>query len=284
MKLKKIDRIINSVGDLPTLPTIYMKLSRLLNVPDASIRKISSIVSEDPAVSAMVLKIVNSAFYGFPKKIGDLQHAIVILGLNEIKNLVLATSMYKLVKQFKASRAFNMESFWKHSIGCAVASRVLAETAHIKSPEEVFAGGLLHDIGKLIHAMYLRQEFDDVVKNVIETGSQMFVSEEKILGFNHAQTGSALAGKWRLPRETVNMIAYHHSPDMPEILTKEVAAVHIGNTICIALYMGSGGEKRVPIINQKAWDVLNIKLSDLEYVMQRSTKLFEESISIMEFK
>ena len=283
MKSKKIDKIINSIGDLPTLPTIYMRLSRLLSVQDSSIRKISAIISEDPAVSAMVLRIVNSAFYGFSKKIGDLQHAIVILGLNEIKSLVLATSMYKLVKQFKASRTFNMEEFWKHSIGCAVSSRVLAETANIKNPEEIFAGGLLHDIGKLLHAMYFREEFDSVVKNVVETGSQMFESEEKILGFDHAQTGSALAGKWRLPRETINMIAYHHLPDMPEILTKEVAAVHIGNTLCIALRMGSGGEKRVPIINQEAWDVLNLKLSDLEYVMQRSTKLFEESISSMEF-
>ncbi|HUV51103.1 MAG TPA: HDOD domain-containing protein [Anaerolineae bacterium] len=283
MESKKIDRIISSIGGLPTLPTIYMKLSHLLNAPDSSIRKISNIISEDQAIAAMVLKIVNSASYGFYNKIGDLQQAIVILGLNEIKSLVLATSMYKIVKGFKSSSAFNMEKFWKHAIGCAILAKVLAETAYIKDPEDVFTGGLLHDIGKLIHATYLREEFNNVVADVAETGSQISESEKKIMGFDHTQTGEALAEKWSLPRRTINMIAYHHFSRMPRTITKEMAAVHIGNTLCIALRMGSGGEKRVPIVNQKAWEILDLKLSDLEYVMQRSTKLFEESISVMEF-
>jgi putative nucleotidyltransferase with HDIG domain len=272
------------MGELPTLPTIYMKLSRLLNVEDSSIRMISNIISEDPAIAAMVLKIVNSAAYGFYNKIGDLQHAVVILGLNEIKNLVLATSMYKVVKDFKSSSAFDMQEFWKHSIGCAISARVLAETAYIKNPEDVFTGGLLHDIGKLIHAAYLREEFNSVVTDIVETGSQMSESEKKILGFDHAQTGSALAEKWRLPKKTVNMIAHHHLSYIPDTLTREIAAVHIGNTLCVALRMGSSGEKRVPIVNQKAWEILDLGLSDLEYVVQRSTKLFEESVSIMEFE
>ena len=282
MKSKNIDGIINSIAELPTLPAIYIKLSRILNVQNSSIRMISNIISEDLAVSAMVLKIVNSTLYGFHNKIGDMQRAIVILGVNEIKNLVLATSMYKTIKQLKSSSAFDIQEFWKHSIGCAISAKVLAETAYIKNPEDVFTGGLLHDIGKLIHATYLREEFEGVVANVVETGSQMFESEKKILGFDHTQTGSALARKWSLPRKTINMIANHHLSDTPDTLTKEVAAVHIGNTLCISLRMGSGGEKRVPIVNQKAWKILDLKLSDLEYIMQRSTKLFEESISNME--
>ena len=284
MKSKNIDSIINSIDRLPTLPTVYIKLLSLLNARYSSIRMISDIISEDQAVSAMVLKIVNSALYGFYSKIGDLQSAIVILGLNEIKNLVLATSICKTVKQFKESSTFDMQEFWKHSIGCAISAKVLAETAYIKNPEDVFTGGLLHDIGKLIHATYLREEFKDVVADVVKTGSQMFESEKKILGFDHVQTGSALAKKWRLSQKTIDMIAQHHLYDMPDTLTKEVAAVHIGNALCISLRMGSGGEKRVPIINQKAWEILDIKLSDLEYIMQRSTKLFKESISNMEFK
>lgn len=284
MKPKNIDSIINSIAELPTLPTIYMKLSRLLNVQDSSIRMISDIIAEDQAVSAMVLKIVNSALYGFCSKIGDLQRAIVILGLNEIKNLVLATSMYKTVKQFKPGNAFDMEGFWKHSTGCAISAKVLAETAYIKDPEDIFTGGLLHDIGKLIHATYLSEKFEDIIADVEETGSQMFESEKKILGFDHVQTGSALAKKWHLPQKIIDMIAHHHLSDASCTLTKEVAAVHIGNTICISLRMGSGGEKRVPIVNQKAWEILDLKLSDLEYIIQRSTKLFEESISNMEFK
>lgn len=284
MNAKRVDRIINSIGELPILPTIYARLTHILNVSDASISTISNIISEDQSVAAMVLRMVNSAAYGFYNKIGELQHAIAILGLNEIKNLVLATSMYNVVKGFRPSDRFDMQEFWKHSIGCAVSARVLAETAYLKNPEAVFTGGLLHDIGKLIHASYLREEFDNVVADVEKTGSQMSESERRLLGFDHAQTGSALAEKWLLPREIVNMIAYHHLTDMPpDTLTKEIAAVHIGNTLCTALRMGSGGEKRVPMVNHEAWEILNLKVSDLEYVMQRSAKLFEERVSIMEF-
>ena len=272
------------MGELPTLPTIYMKLSHLLNESEPSIKTISGIISEDLAIAAMVLKIVNSAAYGFRNKIGDLQHAIVILGLKEIRNLVLASSIYKIVKEFESSSAFNMQEFWKHSIGCATLARVLAETTHLKSPEDVFTAGLLHDIGKLIHAGHLHEEFDAVMADVAETGSQMSKSEKKILGFDHAQTGGALAEKWGLPRETVNMITHHHLSYTPNALTKEMAAIHIGNTLCIALGLGSGGEKRVPLINQNAWEILGLRLSDLEYVMQRSSKLFEDSVSIMDFE
>lgn len=284
MSSQKINRIIHSLGELPTLPTIYMKLSHLLNAPDPSIKTINNIISEDPAIAAMVLKIVNTAAYSLRNKIGDLQHAIVILGLNEIKNIVLASSIYKIVKEFKSSSAFDMQAFWKHSIGCAIVARVLAETAHLSSPEEVFTAGLLHDIGKLIHAAYFHEEFNAVIADVAETGSQMSKSEEKILGFDHAQTGGALAEKWGLPRVTINMIAHHHLSYTPGALTREMAAVHIGNTLCIALRLGSGGEKRVPIVNQKGWESLALKLSDLEYVMQRASKLFEESASIMDFE
>jgi len=284
MSAKKIDSIIQSMGELPTLPTIYMKLSHLLNQPDPSIKRITNIISEDPAIAAMVLKIVNTAAYSLRNKIGDLQHAIVILGLNEIKHLVLASSIYKIVKEFKSSSAFDMPEFWKHSVGCAITAKVLAEAAHVSNPEEVFTAGLLHDIGKLIHAGHFHEEFDAVMADIAETGSQMFQSEQKILGFDHAQTGGALAEKWRLPPATINMIVHHHLSYIPGSLTREMAAVHLGNSLCIALRMGSGGEKRVPIVNQTAWEILALKLSDLEYIMQRASKLYEESASIMDFE
>lgn len=280
MKSNKIAGIINSIDKLPTLPSVYLKLSHLLDAPDSTIKMISNIISEDQATAATVLRLVNSAFYGFPKKIGNIQRAIVILGLNEIKNLVLATSVLKITGQFKYDCGFDMEEFWRHSIGCAVSARILAETACLKRPEDVFAGGLLHDIGKLIHVTYLRDEFTGVITDVEESGLPMFESEEKILGFSHPQTGSALAEKWGLARETIDMIACHHLSDNTITMTKEIAAVHIGNTICTALRMGSGGEKRVPAANQEVWEILGIKLSRIEYVMTRAMKLFEESISI----
>lgn len=282
MKQHNIERIIDSVDKLPTLPVIYTKLTNILEQSNATINKIANIISEDQTIAAKVLKIVNSAFYGFPKKIASLQRAVVILGLKEIKNLVLATSTLKMFEQLQPGDELDMKSFWEHSIGCATSAKVLAEAAYLRNPEDVFTGGLLHDIGKLVHALYLPQEFSSVVADIRDTGMPMFESEKRIIGFTHDQTGRILAEKWGFPEEVTNMITEHHLNHEPSNLTKEVAAVHIGNILCIAFSLGSGGEKRVPIANQKAWEILGLRLGTLESITGRIIKLFREAISILE--
>jgi putative nucleotidyltransferase with HDIG domain len=174
-----------------------------------------------------------------------------------------------------------MQKFWEHSVGCAVAAKVLAETAHLPNPDDIFAGGLLHDIGKLIHAIYLDEAFNAVIADVQESGLSMCESEEKILGYDHTYTGRELAARWSLPQGTIAMISQHHLRDASARLTKEVAAVHIGDIICIALGLGSGGEKKVPVANTKAWEILGIDLGNLEYIIARIEKLFKESVSIL---
>ncbi|MBW1823312.1 MAG: HDOD domain-containing protein [Deltaproteobacteria bacterium] len=280
-KTNKIDRILRSVDRLPTLPTVYTKLTQLLRSPNATVKEIGRIISEDQAMAVKVLKIVNSAFYGLPNKVGSLKHAIVILGINQIRTLVLATSTLQIFQKFESDHSFDMQKFWEHSIGCAVAARVLAETASLRSPDDAFTGGLLHDIGKLVHAVYLSEEFATVVADCEERGVPMSESEQRILGHDHAYTGKELAIKWSLSQGTVDMIAYHHIVNPSSELPKEIAVVHIGNSLSIALGLGSGGEKKVPVANMKAWEILGIKLSNLESIMLRIDKFFNESVAIL---
>jgi putative nucleotidyltransferase with HDIG domain len=183
--------------------------------------------------------------------------------------------------QFKSEQGFDMDRLWEHSVGCAVASRVLAEAAQLNAVEEVFAGGLMHDIGKVVHAVNLPKQFVSIIKDVQETGRSIIEAEEEVLGFNHAETGRALAEKWGFPGRTVDMIACHHLSNGSVTLTKEIAAVHLGNTLCSALSLGSGGEQRVPIANEKAWQTLDLTLSQLEPIMGRIKKVFQESISAL---
>jgi putative nucleotidyltransferase with HDIG domain len=281
-KQSKIDTILRSVDKLPTLPIIYTKLNQLLQSPNATVKMIGSIIAEDQSMAVKVLRLVNSAFYGLPNKIGNLKHAIVILGLNQIRTLVLTTSTLKLFHNLKTTRAFDMQKFWKHSVGCAVAARVLAETASLRSPDDVFAGGLLHDIGKLIHAVYLTEEFSAVVAEVNECGVPMVTSERRVIGYDHTYTGKELAIRWNLSEGTIDMIAHHHLSDPATTLTKEIAAVYLGNIFSIALGLGAGGEKKVPIADTNAWDILGIELSHLESIITRIDKVFAESIAILE--
>jgi len=281
MGIEKIEKIIQNADDLPTLPVVYMKLNSLIHSSNASVNMMSKIISEDPVISSKVLKIVNSAFYGFQKKIGDLQRAIVILGINQIKSLVLLSSMVNLFDKFKSKDFFDMEKFWAHSIACAVASRVIAENASIKEPENVFTGGLLHDIGKLIHALYLHDDFKRVIESVNETSRPMYELENEIFGFDHSQTGRTLAAKWEFPEDVRNMISHHHLSASNSKLTPEIAAVHCGNSFATALEFGSGGEKLVPIIDLKAWDLLGIAPSRMNTMITRMDKMFAESMDVL---
>jgi len=279
--MNKLDQILNFIDKLPALPIIYTKLERLLHSSNTTMRMLSSVIAEDQVISAKVLKLVNSGFYGFPKKIGSLNQAVVILGQNEIKNLVLAISILGSFSSPELNNIFDINKLWEHSIGCAVASKILAEAAFIKNPEDVFAAGLLHDIGKLLLAMSASEKFVNIITETRETGNSITKTEEKILGFNHAQIGKEMAIKWDFPPETVNMILYHHFPDQAACLTKEIAAVHIGNILSIALGLGSSGEKRLPMINEKAWQILDLKSSQLESIMIKIKKISKESISIL---
>ncbi len=282
MKTNKVENIIGSVDKLPTLPIIYTKLTNLLQSPNATAKMISDVISEDQSIAVRVLNLVNSAFYSLPQKIGNLKHAIVILGLNQIRNLVLVTSTIKMFKEIKSDSSFNMQKFWEHSIGCAVAARVLAETAYLKSPDDVFTGGLLHDIGKLVHAIYLKEDFAAVIDDVRESGLPVIEVEKRIFGCDHTYTGRELAIKWNLSEGTVDMIRHHHLSDNSAELTKEISAVHIGNTLCIALGLGSGGEKKVPVAQMKAWEILDIEMNNLETIIERIDRLFNESVVILE--
>lgn len=282
MKFSEVEQVLGSLDKLPTLPVIYTKLLRLLQSPDTTIHAISNIISEDQVIAAKVLQFVNSAFYGFPQRIGSLQRAIVILGFNAIKNLVLTTSVWDLFQRIQAGHAFNKESFWKHSIGCAVASRVLAEAADLKNPEDVFTGGLLHDIGKIVQAGYFPDQFNRVIELVDQTGLPMVEAERRVFGFDHAQIGTAIATRWRFPQDTVNMIALHHLPNETAGLNKTIAAVHIGNILATALRLGYSGEKFVPLVHDRAWETLGLGLGSLEIVMEKVIKLYNENIAILE--
>ncbi len=282
MNAKEIDRIVSSLDKIPTLPVIYSKLGKLLQSPDATIAAVSNIISEDQVIAAKVLKFVNSAFYGFPQRVGSLQRAIVILGFNTIKNLVFATSVFDMFRGMETGGAFDKKNFWKHCIGCAVASRVLAEAADLRNPDEIFTGGLLHDIGKLVTAVHFPEKYSAVVNDVQATGIPMVDAERKLFGYDHCQVGSALAIQWRFPVDTAQMIGSHHLADGATPARKDIAAVYLGNILAMALGLGSSGEKKLAVVNQRAWELLGLSLSSLELVMEKIVKLYRDNTEILE--
>lgn len=261
---EKINHILENIDDLPTLPTVANHIIQLTGDKNSSSVQISELIAQDQSLTTRVLKIVNSAFYGFPRKITTINHAVVILGTDEIKNLVLGTSILKAFPDSKKASGFKREEFWVHSIGCGVASKMLAKTFQYRVTGEVFVAGLIHDIGKIVLDQYLNTEFGLVLKEAQEKKVSLFETENEILGIAHTHVGKILGEKWKLPKSLTDVIYHHHNPLRSEENQEIVSLVYFGNILCRMAQIGlAGGDEFVPTIDSEVWDLLKNKKPDL---------------------
>ncbi|RME00315.1 MAG: HDOD domain-containing protein, partial [Calditrichaeota bacterium] len=158
MSKENLTRILDNISDLPTLPTVYMRINRLLQSPDSNVSEIARIIESDQAISSKVLRLVNSSFFGFSRKVTQINHAVVLLGFNAVRNTVLSISVFE---SFKSSNSgiFDRREFWKHSIATGIIARLLAKELKLGQEEEAFSGGILHDLGKLVLDQHLPKRF-----------------------------------------------------------------------------------------------------------------------------
>ena len=211
MDTKDLKRKLDKIDNLPTLPTIALEVNKLLQDYNTSIKKLSTIIENDQAIAAKILKLVNSAFFGLRSKVGNIPHAIILLGFNTVRNAVLSVSVIKLISEISDMEDFRINDFWTHSISVAVTSKQIAQTTCLHNPDDCFIGGLLHDIGKLILVNNLESLFTEVWKLKREENLSFYEAEKKVGSMNHAQIGSYLTAKWKLPNYLSDAIARHHS-------------------------------------------------------------------------
>jgi len=204
---KKLDRI----PDLPTLPVVAFKVNKMLQDVDVSIRKLSEAIEKDQAMVSKILKLVNSAFYGFRSKINTISHAITILGFNTVRNAIVSIAVVDAFSGKDAFEAFDITEFWKHSVAVAVTGRHMAEKTRLGTPDEAFVAGILHDVGKLVLAQYFKELFGQVWTSIQDEGLSFYEAEKKLLPADHAQVGGRLVKKWQLPASLVEAITYHHA-------------------------------------------------------------------------
>jgi putative nucleotidyltransferase with HDIG domain len=225
--LQKIDRI----KDVPTLPSIVFELNRLLQDPDTSVARISQILEKDQAISLKILKLVNSAFYGFKSKISDVRSAVVMLGFNAVRNAIVSVSVIESFSKKLQLKDFDVTEFWKHSLAVAVTSKNISAKTRTNSPDNCFVGGLLHDVGKVILAQYFPELFVEVWKTAQSENISFQAAEKKVLPTGHAAIGAHLAAKWQLPSGLIEAIGCHHDY-RPETETSDFSLViHVGNII-----------------------------------------------------
>lgn len=211
----KVRQVVSNIRNLPTPPIVFHQIQKVINDPKVSAGHIAAILSEDPAMSVKVLKLTNSAFYGLTREVESVKQAVVIVGMEAIRNLVLSASVLDMFKGKNVDTEFQ-EKFWRHSLATAFCCRILAKRLQgrgIVDPDAAFSAGLLHDIGKIVITCFLPQEYARFQEaRLSDREKQTWQIEETILGYTHAQIGALLAVQWKLPHKLGESITFHHTP------------------------------------------------------------------------
>lgn len=243
-------------GQLPSLPALYYKLVEAIQNPDSSVEEISGIIQKDQSLASRLLRLANSGFYGFPSDIGTLGEAVQLIGLREVQDLVLATSVINTFDKVPG-RLVDVASFWQHSIACGIASALLAEQRHDPAPERFFVGGLLHDIGRLILFVKAPEESREILERCEQEEQLASRIELEVLGFDHATLGAELIDLWKLPQSLREMVGSHHDPSASPVVFLDAFVVHYADFITSALEYGKSGELFVsPLVvpsNRARW-------------------------------
>jgi putative nucleotidyltransferase with HDIG domain len=209
---EKLARLVAGIGSLPSLPASYAAINNELSAEEPSLPRVAQIISEDLAMSAKVLQLVNSAFFGLARRVETIQQAVTLLGTDIIRSLVLSNAAFS--EFHPATKDFDGERLWKHSVAVGAAAAAVAKSERMDRATvgEALQAGILHDIGQLILATHLPDAFDAAVKAAASRNIPLFEAEREVIGATHAEIGAYLLGLWGLPDNTVEAVAFHHQP------------------------------------------------------------------------
>jgi HD-like signal output (HDOD) protein len=276
-------RVIESIDNLPSFPAIVSKLITIVNSPDSSADDAAKLIEKDPGLTSKMIRLANSAFYGIPRSISSVSSAVVILGFNTIRSLVLSASVMKMFAGSQ-KQGLDKERFWRHSIVTALAAKTIVRhfiNIRMMDPESAFCAGILHDIGKLIFNEYMNNDYGEVRKFAETKKISLLEAESKLLGINHAEIGRILSDKWSLPLDLEYCLVYHHLPGNADKIMELVATVHFADLLAHEL----GANLYDGEVPTKEWEnvreVLRVTDSDYDKIKQTLSDSIDKSIEFL---
>ena len=255
---EQLKNIIMTTRDLPAMPQVASKVLELSSDPNTSALQLQQIISDDQAMTARILKIANSAMYSCSRKVKTLTEAIVMLGFNSIRSLVVTSAARNLYNTRNATTGLKERLLWEHSIGVAFACRLLVQERVPSLAEEAFLAGLMHDIGKLVLNLRVPEQFDEIVQVVYNDNRPFNLTEKAILGFDHAEVGARLVNKWNLSPVLEDTILNHHNPEAMTIDNQLLLYLDLGNKVCHKLGIGFIDEPDLDLNNCPANQILGL--------------------------
>lgn len=279
-KTTNILDLVNKTLDLPTIPTVLVKLNEVTNDPNTTAAQVANVIAGDPAVSANILRIVNSAYYGLQVRVSSVNLAVSIMGFHMTRKVALRAAIFKVFGKKGAglSPHFDPEKFWRHSVFTGIAAREMksrCEAFNGLHPEDVYICGLLHDIGKIILLENQPHVFNDCLEKSARSGSHTVEIEQQLLGFNHADIGSVLGIKWFLPEDLTIAIRYHHAPERDPFHSSLSSLIHVADALAWRCGQPSSQNTGAPTLCPQALGAIGLTEADLEPIIEKVREEFE---------
>lgn len=257
------------VTELGAVPAVATRIAAVTDDPNGSVQDVLRIVKTDPALAARLLKVVNSAFYGLPSQVASLDRAVPMLGLSTVRNLALASSLLRLLRPGALGAHFQTRDIWTHSLAVALAARGLAKASHFPLADEVFVGGLVHDMGLLVACQIVPDQLAQVANESYQSGFNHVDLETRLIGADHQALGLALTTRWKFPPMTRSAIGYHHEPRslQPE-LQRLAAYVYIADVLCCTAQYGYYLTARRQELSDEVLQMAELTRDQLPVVME----------------
>ena len=273
MQPEDIQKKLKNVQTLPTIPPIVTKLNEMVEDENTTAFQLGEVIETDQVLTSKLLKMVNSSFFGFPKRISTVSNAIVLLGFNVIKTLIVTSSIFEVMQASDLG-------LWEHSLGCATAAGILSKKRNIPNPEEISTAGLIHDLGKIVIKAELPDEYNKILDIVKERSIPIREAELEVLGVSHETIASWLISNWNLPARLIIPVEYHHHPNEAKEYKNIAAICHFADILIRALGVGDGGDPWVPKLDHDAWEMIKFTKKEIKEVIK---EIEDRLIDIEEF-
>lgn len=273
--------IVKGIINLVSLPEVCIRVNEMVDNPRYSAVDIGKVISQDVGLTTRLLKLANSPFYSRTRRIDTVSRAIAIIGMRELRDLVLATSAIKAFSRLP-STVVDMDAFWYHSIRCAVAAQILAAKCHVLHSERLFVAGLMHDLGHLVMYLKIPELVRVILARAQDAHESLHQAEMDVLGFEHGDVGAELMKMWKLPDSLREVAQFHHVPAMAEKYILETAIVHIANSIAAHMSIAPNAEPmHDAIVDPVAWKITGLSARVLDSVTKEADARVGEAAALL---
>ncbi len=269
MKQEKINEIMGRVKAFPGMPDTSAKLLKMLKDSETSAAEIEDVLRYDPGLTANILKLTNSAYFGIPSKVSSVKQAVVLLGWKRLLQLVMTMCMSTVMKKPIPGYDLPHGELWRHSVAVSVAAELVVKELKISNVDEVFTAALLHDVGKLVMGEFVRDDLQQI-EEMVAKGIAFEVAEFIVLGTDHAHIGARILEKWAFPEDLINAVGRHHDPETCENHCTFSDIVHIANILGMMIGYGGDGNGVETGLSNSVTERLGFKISNLEFLAEQT--------------